>query len=203
MKTALLAGGSGLVGGFIRRELEEAGVGVSTLGRAELSRLDGLPKTPVDMAFCALGTTRAKAGSAEAFRKVDLELVTEFARHARARGARVFALVSSAGAHARSPLLYPRTKGEAEEAAAKLGFPSLIIARPSLLLGERAEARPREAAFQRLAPYWGGLLLGPLRRYRPVAAAAVAAALVSVALSEPPGVTILDYDRLAPGRERS
>lgn len=203
MKTALLAGGSGLVGGFVRRELQEAGMTVEPLGRAELARLASLPKTPCEFAFCAIGTTRAKAGSAEAFRKVDLELVTAFARHARERGARVFALVSSVGANAGSPLLYPRTKGEAEEAAAELGFPSLVIARPSLLLGERAEARPREAAFQRLAPYWGGLLLGRLRRYRPVTAAAVAAALVSVALEEPPGVTILDYDRLAPGRERS
>lgn len=151
----------------------------------------------LDEAYSALGTTRAKAGSDAAFRAVDLDLTRDFARAAKAAGARRFGLVSSIGADARSRALYLRTKGEAEAACAGCAFESLVVARPSFLLGDRAEERPAERAaivvFRALDP----LLVGPLRRWRAVSGDAVAARLIAAARGRVPGVLTLESDALA------
>ncbi len=110
----------------------------------------------VDGAICALGTTRRKAGSAEAFRAIDHDFVLTMASRLRLAGVRHFGLVSAAGADARSPFLYPRTKGDVEQAIRKLEFASLAIARPGFLDGHRSEKRPVERAmlalFRALGP---------------------------------------------------
>lgn len=105
-------------------------------------------------AFCLLGTTKAKAGSAEAFRRVDYDYVVEAAKQLREAGAQHFTLMSSQGANADSSMLYPRTKGEAEAAVAALGFPRVSVFRPGLLLTERSESRPLETVAQKLWPNW-------------------------------------------------
>lgn len=91
-----------------------------------------------------MGTTRAQAGSAAAFRAIDHDYALAIATRVRDRGAARFALTSSMGADARSHFLYTRTKGELEEAIIGLGFPSLTIVRPGLLGGERDAHRPME-----------------------------------------------------------
>lgn len=108
---------------------------------------------PVDTIFCALGTTRAAAGSAEAFRKVDLDYVRIAANAANARH---FALVSAQGANPSIPandwsifhgLLYSKVKGQAEEAVKAAGFESVTIARPGMLdRGEKARPLERRLA---------------------------------------------------------
>ena len=98
----------------------------------------------VDGAMCALGTTRAQAGSAAAFRAIDHDYVLAIARRVRKSGATRFALISSMGANARSRFLYTRTKGELEDAVSRLGFPSLTVIRPGFLGGDRSEHRPME-----------------------------------------------------------
>ncbi|HEX7854513.1 MAG TPA: NAD(P)H-binding protein [Sphingobium sp.] len=103
-----------------------------------------------DGAICALGTTRAKAGSSAAFRAIDHDYVLAIAQAGRAGGATRFALTSSMGADARSRFLYTRTKGEVEEAIRHLGFPSLTILRPGFLGGEREEHRPMERVMGQL-----------------------------------------------------
>eukprot|EP00455_Lapot_gusevi_P037773 TRINITY_DN4237_c0_g1_i1.p1 TRINITY_DN4237_c0_g1~~TRINITY_DN4237_c0_g1_i1.p1 ORF type:complete len:246 (+),score=4.82 TRINITY_DN4237_c0_g1_i1:61-798(+) len=105
-----------------------------------------------DTVFCCLGTTKAKAGSAEAFRRVDYDYVLASAQKALQAGCRHFLLLSSAGSSSSSWLLYPRTKGEIEEACGKLGFPRYSIFRPSLLLTEREDNRPTERVFQYIMP---------------------------------------------------
>lgn len=202
-RRAALAGASGLVGGFLLRRLldDPATVSVFAPTRAPLPphpklsnpRLEGawtLP--PVDEAFCALGTTIKKAGSAEAFRAVDLGLVAAFSKAARAAGARRFGLVSAVGAHAGSRLLYSRVKGEAE-AAVSSGFQSVVIARPSILLGPRAERRPAERLGISLA-----LALRPLipARWRAVQADSVASSLISAVRGGVPGLLILENESL-------
>ena len=163
-RTALLAGASGLVGGHLLQRLlaDPRYKRVVTVSRKALgiehpklrslitdfdaieAAMAGLGET-VDDAFCALGTTIKTAGSRAAFRRVDFGYVVAFARAARAVGARRFMLVSAIGASARSRIFYLRVKGETEEAVAALGYPALHIFRPGLLLGQRAESRPREA----------------------------------------------------------
>ena len=98
----------------------------------------------VDGAICALGTTRAKAGSATAFRAIDHDYALAIAARVRRGGATRFALTSSMGADARSRFLYPRTKGELENAVSRLDFPSLTIVRPGFLGGDRDENRSME-----------------------------------------------------------
>lgn len=212
MRTAAVAGATGLVGGCVLRRLLED----PAIARVVAPTRRPLPPHPklenplitaawpafaaLDEAYGCLGTTRKDAGSAEAFRAVDLDLAVAFARAARAGGARRFGLVSSAGADAASSFLYPRTKGETEKAIAGLGFETVVIARPSLLLGERAKPRPAEkfgkAALALIAP----LLIGPLRKYRAIAGETVATALMASVRGHFPGTLILESDALEASR---
>lgn len=203
-----LAGATGLVGGrTLERLLDDPAVTRVIAptrrplpARPKLDNPDlasGWPAlSGVDEAYACLGTTRKDAGSDEAFRAVDLDLTVAFARAARAGGARRLGLVSSLGADAGSSLLYPRTKGEAEKAAAGLGFESTVIVRPSLLLGERARPRAGERIGEAVLSLASPLLIGPWRRYRAVPDDAVAAALIAAVRGRVPGTLILESDAL-------
>jgi uncharacterized protein YbjT (DUF2867 family) len=155
----LVAGGSGLVGREIIQGLlsDRSVAAVHSLGRRKLpvqhlkltqhqvdfkaastgsgGALAALPL--VDEAFIALGTTIKVAGSQEAFRAVDYEAVVAVAKAAKAAGASRLGVVSAMGANPRSSVFYSRVKGEMEEAVSALGFETLVIARPSLLAGDR------------------------------------------------------------------
>jgi uncharacterized protein YbjT (DUF2867 family) len=150
----------------------------------------------VDDIFCALGTTIRKAGSQEAFRRVDLDYPLGAARLARQAGATQFLLVSSVSADPRSKNFYLRTKGELEQEIAQLGFSALHIFRPSLLLGKRGEFRPGEWVMVPLAPMLNLAMWGGLRRYRAIAAATVGKALVAAAKTESNGTLIHEYDEI-------
>ena len=183
-RVALVAGATGLVGREIVRLLAAAGTEVRPLVRSDYPVGESVAFR-VDAAFCALGTTIKKAGSQDAFRRVDYDYPLAVARAARAGGAAHFLLVSAMGASARSGVFYNRVKGELEDAVRALGYPSLTIARPSILLGERAERRPGEE----LAKKIGWLVPS---RWRPVHATQVAAALVDAARRAKPGTEILE-----------
>jgi uncharacterized protein YbjT (DUF2867 family) len=210
---AIVAGATGLVGQALVRQLaaDHTWHEVRALVRHALpSELAGPTVVPVqvdytrleppplwaaaDHVFCALGTTMRQAGSAAAFRQVDFEYPVALARAARIRGARHFLLVSALGAAPASRVFYNRVKGEVEAAIAALGFRSVTIARPSLLLGQRTEPRLAEQLGKVL-----GVLAPP--RWRPVPAARVARALVDAAKRDVPGIHILENRELraAPG----
>jgi uncharacterized protein YbjT (DUF2867 family) len=137
----------------------------------------------------ALGTTMRKAGSKEAFRRVDYDYPLALARLALSRGAQHFLLVSSVGADPESRFFYTRVKGELEDAILALGFRSVTIVRPSLLFGEREEFRPAESMGRYV------MALAPAR-YRPVHGRQVAAALLAAALADRPGATILESEQI-------
>ena len=143
----------------------------------------------VDRLICALGTTIKVAGTQEAFRAVDYHFPLTAARLGRERGATHFLLVSSLGANPRSQVFYSRVKGELESAILGLGYRSVTIVRPSLLLGPRAEYRFGEQIAKRLA------FLMP-RKYKPVDAHAVAAALVRAAKEDEPGSRIVESSEI-------
>jgi uncharacterized protein YbjT (DUF2867 family) len=203
-RSVLLAGATGLVGGeilrrlaedddvrqvraLVRRPLPSARLAAKTrVLVAEFDRLDAQPDWfRVDQVFCALGTTIRSAGSQQAFRRVDFDYPATIARLAREAGARHFLLVSSIGADARSRVFYSRVKGELEDAVRALGYPALTIARPSVLLGPRAERRLGELFMKRV-----GFLLAP--PWKPVEARQVAAALVRAAAAGSLGTEVLD-----------
>jgi uncharacterized protein YbjT (DUF2867 family) len=193
-RAVALAGATGLVGqAILEGLLADASVAaVHALGRREpgvthhkltshivdFGALPPLP--PLDEVYLALGTTIKAAGSQEAFRAVDFDANLAVARATLAAGSRRAGLVSAMGADAKSRVFYNRVKGEIEEALAQLPFDGLVIARPSLLTGDREAlgqpARPAERAVTAVSRILGSLVPA---NYRPVAAADVARALLA------------------------
>lgn len=143
----------------------------------------------VDQILCALGTTMKQAGSKDRFRQVDFHYPLAVARLGIEEGATHFLLVSAIGANARSRVFYNRVKGELEEAVLALSYPCTTIVRPSLLLGERNDFRLGEEIGKRLS------FLAPAR-YKPVAARAVAAALVRAAEENVPGTSVIESSQI-------
>jgi uncharacterized protein YbjT (DUF2867 family) len=208
---ALVAGGTGLVGAALLARLDassDVDEVVSLVRRDEPARgkirslvvdWDALVRTPeltevrADVAFCCLGTTRKKAGSAEAFRKVDFDFALAFAHAAKSAGVRRFLLVTSLGANAKSSLLYARTKGEVEQAVMALGFDATEVLRPSMLDGDRNESRLGET----VGLAFGRVLSPLLGRYRPIHAGVVADALVRLALDPSRRARIHESDAIA------
>ena len=192
-RTVLVAGASGLVGREILQGLlaDDSVAAVHALGRRELPLphpkltqhivdFKALPALPrAGEAFIALGTTIKVAGSQEAFRGVDFDAVVAAAKAAKGAGATRLGVVSAMGANARSSVFYNRVKGEMEDALSGLGFDTLVFARPSLLIGNRAAlgqpVRSGEEMGEKVA-HW----LGPLipANYRPIDVKSVARALL-------------------------
>ena len=153
----------------------------------------------VDDVFCCLGTTIKKAGSQEAFRKVDRDIPVAVGREARSAGAKQFLIVTAVDADAKSRIFYNRVKGEVEEALAALELPGgLKVFRPSMLVGERRESRPTERLAMALFSATRPLFVGGLTRYRAMDAIDVARAMRRAALEEPsaPGVQVYEGARL-------
>jgi uncharacterized protein YbjT (DUF2867 family) len=208
-RKAVLAGATGLVGGALLPMLCDsarygevhvlvrrsgAGLAAHAKMRVHVVDFDRLPDDlpAVDDVYVALGTTIKVAGSRDAFRRVDLDFVVNTARVARARGATRLAVVSALGADARSRIFYNRVKGEMQAAIATLGFASVAIAQPSLLVGDRAAlGQPTRAG-----EVWATRLLVPLgsivpRSVRPIQARDVAAAMLAATADGKPGVHVL------------
>lgn len=213
-RSALVAGATGLVGGHVvERLVESADVDrVVVLVRKKAGKwpsakvedkvvdydtLDPAAFAGVNEVYACLGTTIKKAGSQDAFRKVDHDYTLAVANAARAAGVERFAVVSSVGASARSSNFYLRVKGETDEAIEKIGFPSLVIARPSMLVGNREETRPGEKVGIAMGKAFSFVMVGGLKKYRPIEARRVANAMVA-ALPETKGTQILEYDALKP-----
>jgi uncharacterized protein YbjT (DUF2867 family) len=208
----LVAGASGLVGGALVRRILADGTrrGVVAVVRrrtgiadgrltevvADFAALASAPVPRVTTAFCALGTTIAKAGSEAAFRAVDVDAVVGFARLARRAGANRFLLVSALGADPASRVFYNRVKGEAEEAVKAIGFEGAALFRPSLLVGERAESRPAERAAIFATSLVSWAMAGPLARWKPVPADSVAAAMLAVSAGPLTGVRVVENDEI-------
>lgn len=204
-RTALLAGATGLVGRALLALLHASPsyahthvlvrrppAGGVADARTSFHGVDfaQLPELPaIADAYIALGTTIKVAGSQAAFRAVDFDFVVNTARAARAAGATRLAVVSALGADAHSAVFYKRVKGEMQAAIAALGFEAVVIAQPSLLLGDRAAiGQPT-----RNVEVWAARLLSSTmwlvpRAVRPIAATRVAAALLAATLEASPGV---------------
>ena len=134
----------------------------------------------VDDAFIALGTTIKIAGSKAAFKAIDGDAVVAIAASAKAAGATRLAVVSAMGASPQSGVFYNQVKGEMEAAISQLGFETVVIARPSLLAGDRNALKQPERVAEKLslvAFKW----LKPLipANYRAIQASSVAQAMVN------------------------
>lgn len=212
-RVALVLGASGLIGKsivrlaladpayrevrvIVRREfpLSDPKLRV-TVG--DLSRLEEHGSLfDADDVFCALGSTIKKAGSQEAFREVDFGYPLQAARLTGRNGGGTFLIVTSIGADRGSRVFYSRVKGEVEEAISKAGIPSVHVFRPSILLGDREEFRLGEMIGKGAMRIASPLMLGGLKKYRPIHADAVARAMIWVARQGTPGFRIYESDTI-------
>lgn len=211
---AIVAGSTGLVGSYLLQELlmDNNYSQVILLTRKEnhsgnakvsdkLVNFDELDKysftEQVDVAFCCLGTTMKKAGSKEAFLKVDYTYCLELAKLVKKMGARKFVLISSLGADASSSNFYLKTKGQIEEAITQLGFDAFIIMRPSMLLGDRNESRFGESIGKALMTGLDFMIAGPFKKYKAIHGKTVAAAMAKAAKDDLEGKLIFESDKIA------
>jgi len=177
--TALLAGATGLVGRECLRLLARDEHVAEPL-RSGAPGADDAALVEADLRRQLTRIEHQRSGA-----NADYEYPLAIAKAARARGASHFLLVSALGANARSGVFYNRVKGELEEAVQALGFLSVTIVRPSMLVGDREVPRFGEEVAKRV-----GWLVPP--RWRPVQASQVALALVNTAHENAPGVRILE-----------
>lgn len=203
----LLVGATGLLGRrVVERLLDRDDIALNLLTRRPIGRThpalteqaapsERWPELAatgaVDTVISTLGTTMRQAGSREAFRAVDHDLVLGVARAARAAGACRMICVTSAGANPASANFYLKVKGETERALGDLDFDRLDLVQPSLLLGARGGPPRFAERFAALLSPLGNLLLrGPLDRFAAIEADIVAEAIVAL------------LDRTSPGRFR-
>jgi uncharacterized protein YbjT (DUF2867 family) len=204
MKTALVAGSTGLIGSYLLEILLESErydrVKAATRSdlaishpklvqiRIDYSKLESYtPELKADDVFCCLGTTMAKAKSKEKFREVDYEFPLKLANEASRHGAKQFLIVSALGADKKSSVYYNRVKGELEHSVSRLDFQAIHMFRPSLLLGPRAEKRPGEEAAKLFYKIFWFMLPD---KYKAIHAKKVAKAMVHYAAVEQKGVFI-------------
>lgn len=210
-----MIGGTGLIGGLLAPMLAAAGHefhilqrrsgGGGAARREHVAPSEEWPQLVSSLApqaaVSTLGTTMRKAGSEAGFRLVDLDMVLDFARAARAAGAQRMIAVSSVGADAASASFYLRIKAEMEQALAELHFARLDIFRPGLLRGPRAaDRRFGERLGIAISPVVNLFLRGSLERFAAIDAAAVAAAIAASMENGSPGFRVhhnRDIRRLA------
>ena len=195
MKTALIFGSSGLVGGHLLNQLIQNNnySKIKVFIRSELeindSKLD-IIKTDFnnlknhredikgDDCFFCIGTTKKNSPDKNEYRRVELDIPKEIAQIAKSNSVNSFAFVSSGYADAKSSGDYLKFKGLVEEELKNLNFSKLAIMRPSFLIGDRKEERVGEKIgiflFKMLSP----LFLGPLKKMKPIQSEAVARAMI-------------------------
>ena len=193
---SLVVGSTGLVGEAVVNLLASKEIPVRALSRTDLNssnplvenikvnfdRLDEYKEhfKEVSDVYICLGTTISKAGSQEAFEKVDIEYCLETAKQALNAGVKNLSLITSIGADSSSSNFYLKTKGIIEDKISQLDFQSISIHRPGLLIGSRKEMRLAELIGQKIHPAINLLLLGNLSKYKSIKVEMLARAMVNL-----------------------
>jgi uncharacterized protein YbjT (DUF2867 family) len=213
MKTALIIGGTGLIGSKLLKLLLESSDYEKVIAFSKREMQLKHPKLVLEIIdfdkpesyanlvqgddfFCTIGTTIKKAGSKEAFRKVDYQYPKQFATIALENGIKQFLLISSLGADEKSGNFYLKTKGEIQSFLKNSSFESVSIVQPSLLLGDRKEFRFGEQVGAVVMKIFSFLLIGSLKKYKAIHGDTVAKALFTVAQKSKKGFTIYESDLL-------
>ena len=197
MKKALLFGSSGLVGGHLLNQLiKDTNYSKIKLFVRSVPEISD-PKVEIiktdfnslenhkedikgDDCFFCIGTTKKNSPDKDDYRRVELDIPKEIAKIAKSNLVNSFIFVSALYANPKSLGEYIRFKGLVEEELKELNFPKLGIMRPSFLIGNRKEKRASETigifVFKLLSP----LLLGPLKKMKPIHSETVARAMIAV-----------------------
>ena len=213
MKTALIIGSTGLIGSQLLNFLLDSNDYLKVI--TFVKRDTGIkhpkltqhiidfdkPETYKELIvgddfFCTIGTTIKKAGSKEAFRKVDFEYPRQFAAFALQNKVKQFLIISSLGADAKSGNFYLKTKGEIQDFLKNCIFESVSVLQPSLLLGNRTEFRLGEKVGAFFMKSLSFLFLGNLKKYKPIEGKTVAKALLKIAQTNNKGFKIYESDAI-------
>jgi uncharacterized protein YbjT (DUF2867 family) len=213
VKTALIIGSTGLIGSELLNLLLDSNDYLKVI--TFVKRDTGIkhpkltqhiinfdkPETYKDLVvgddfFCTIGTTIKKAGSKEAFRKVDFEYPRQFAAFALQNKVKQFLIISSLGADAKSGNFYLKTKGEIQDFLKNCNFESVSVLQPSLLLGNRTEFRLGEKVGAFFMKSLSFLFLGNLKKYKPIESKTVAKALLKIAQTNNKGFKIYESDAI-------
>lgn len=214
MRSAVVVGATGLVGSALVKLLCESDeyVAVNVIARRKLAftheklvvnvrDFEEITESDLDFAhevFCCLGTTIKKAGSREAFEKVDVEYPLRLAALAKNRGIAHFIVISAMGASEKSFTYYNRVKGKLETELEAIDFPQLSIVRPSLLTGVRGEFRLGEKVGEKALALLNPVMVGPAKKFRSIKAEQVALAMMVIALhGKKQKVAVYPSDELA------
>ena len=214
-KTALIIGSTGLTGSHLLRILlasKHYGKVVSFVRKTTGTIHPKLTELVVDFdnsdtykdlvmgddLFCCLGTTIKKAGTQEAFARIDLIYPLNFAAIAKKNGVRQFLIVSSIGASSKSKNFYLRIKGQLEERLEQEHFETTVVVEPSFLLGDRKEFRLGEKIGLYAMKVLSVFMVGRLRRYRAVESQQVAQSMHDAAQAELKGYYVLKSEQLDP-----
>ena len=212
MKTALLFGASGLVGShllnllisnnnyskiklFIRSTIDIIDPKIEII-QTDFNNLENHREDiKGDDCFFCIGTTKQNSPDKNEYRRVELDIPKKIAQIARTNSVNSFIFISSIYANPKSSGDYVKFKGLVEEELKKLNFSNLGILRPSFLIGDRKENRAGEKIgiliFRLLSP----LLLGPIKKMRPINSEKVAKAMIKIA-NENLEKTIFESDEI-------
>ena len=201
MKTALLFGSSGLVGQqlvqqliqnnsyqkiklFVRKKPNIQNPKIEII-ETKFDNLEILsPEIKGDDCFFCIGTTKKNSPDKTEYQRVELDLPKKIANLAKQNKIHSFIFISSGYANSKSSGDYLKFKGLVEEELISLEFNNLGILRPSFLLGNRKEKRIGEKigiiVFKILSP----LMVGPLKRMKPIHVKTVASAMIKIAQQE-------------------
>ena len=200
MKTAIVFGSTGLIGGHLVNQLIQDNyyTKIKIFVRSQTSinnekveviNIDfnnlGNHKTEItgDDCFFCIGTTKQNSPDKNDYQKVELDIPKEIAQIAKANSVKSFIFISSIYANPNSSGNYVKFKGLVEEELKRLNFSKLGILRPSFLMGKRKENRIGEKigilTFNVLSP----LLFGPFKKMRPISSEIVAKAMIKIANS--------------------
>jgi len=212
-KKALVFGGTGLTGSelvqqlsrddnygeivmFVRKEVTTAPDKVRQVV-IDFDHMEACaPQIQGDELFICLGSTIARAGSKETFFKIDHDYVMQAARLALSGGVKRAAVITAVGSNAKSMFFYPKVKGLVEQELMQLGFETLHILRPSLLLGHRKEFRRGERLAVIISERFPGMYFGPFYKYRPIRASVVANAMIQMMRMENKGNRIYESEEI-------
>ncbi|NVO03593.1 MAG: NAD(P)H-binding protein [Bacteroidetes bacterium] len=212
MKKALLVGANGLVGSNCLMELlddpfyEKVEIWVRNSMKlshpkliekiVDFDNLESIQSEEINHVYCCLGTTIKKAGSQEAFIKVDYTYVVELAKFCEKISVEKLLVVSSIGAKEKSSNFYLKTKGRMEEAIKLYNIPGIYIFQPSFLLGKRNETRIGESIGKVLINASGVFMFGKLAKYKGIEAKTVAKSMIHFAKSSSNGIQIIESDQI-------
>ena len=212
MKTALVFGSTGLIGGhlisqlikndyynkiklFVRSEIVINEPKIEII-QTDFNDLENhIEDVKGDDCFFCIGTTKQNSPDKNDYQKIELEIPKKIAEIAKINSVNSFIFISSIYANPKSSGDYVKFKGLVEEELKKLNFSNLGILRPSFLMGDRKDIRVGEKigilTFRLLSP----LLIGPLKKMKPINSEKVAKAMIKIA-NENLEKTIFESDEI-------